>query len=448
MQQIMLPYREEALSYFNMLSDYRWAVFLDSGDSREGLQRYSIITAEPLMELMHEQEFCVVKQGAKQRFQGEVWQCLDFLLQQLPQNTGFPFCGGVIGYLSYDLGSDDFKPSEKGERMMPLAVAGLYQWCLLIDHQEQRSLLLSWDDGYNLDYWKAKLQTVSVDQIIKKGGACSTKSNMSFSYYKKAFRQIKQYLFNGDCYQVNFAQRFETDLGNEITARELYQCLRDINKVPFGGWLHYPFADVLSFSPECFITLDGQKVATYPIKGTCARENERVRDKENRDALEQSDKNRAENLMIVDLMRNDLGRVCIKGSIQVPELFEVKSFQYVHHLQSKITGVLAKGFNAVSLLKACFPGGSITGAPKKRAMEVIDELEKNHREIYCGSIFYMTKDKMVSNIAIRTAVYKAGKLYYWAGGGIVDDSQVDDEYQETLDKARVFSSLQDLQDIN
>ena len=182
-------------------------------------------------------------------------------------------------------------------------------------------------------------------------------------------------------------------------------------------------------------------MATYPIKGTCARKNETGEDKKNRQKLEQSEKNRAENLMIVDLMRNDLGRVCVKGSIQVPELFKIKSFQYVHHLQSQITGELAKGLNAVSLMKACFPGGSITGAPKKRAMEVIDELEKNHREIYCGSIFYMTKDKMVSNIAIRTAVYKAGKLYYWAGGGIVHGSEVDDEYQETLDKARVFSSL-------
>ena len=260
MQKIMLPYQADSLSYFNRVSDLRWAILLDSGGGETALQRYSVITAEPLMELLYENKLCRVKKGGEQVFQGEVWQCLDFLLQQLPADTEFPFLGGIVGYLSYDLGSDDFKPSEKGKRMMPLAVAGLYQWCLLIDHQQQSANLLSWDDSYDLNCWKEKFQNISVSQCIKsikKNGNFSVNTNISFTAYKQAFKQIKAYLFNGDCYQVNFAQRFETELGGDLTAGEVYCRLRSINKVPFGGWLHYPFADVLSFSPECFLTLDG-----------------------------------------------------------------------------------------------------------------------------------------------------------------------------------------------
>jgi para-aminobenzoate synthetase component 1 len=214
------------------------------------------------------------------------------------------------------------------------------------------------------------------------------------------------------------------------------------NPAPYGALLEYPFGQVLSSSPEQFLQLHNGRALTRPIKGTRSRGDSAEVDLAHRADLLSSDKDRAENLMIVDLLRNDLGKVCRPGSIEVPGLFEVESFATVHHLVSTVTGELRDGMDAIDLIMAGFPGGSITGAPKRRAMEIIDELEPVRREVYCGSVIRLGFDgNLDSSITIRTALMRDRELFYWAGGGIVADSDCDAEYQESLDKAAAFLRL-------
>jgi len=257
---------------------------------------------------------------------------------------------------------------------------------------------------------------------------------MTRSEYGRTFARVKSYLLEGDCYQVNLAQCFSAPVSGDPFAG--YQALRWLNPAPFSAYLKTPFARILSSSPERFLAVREGRVETRPIKGTRPRGRTPEADAALQQELAESAKDRAENLMIVDLLRNDLGRVCTPGSVQVPELFAVESYATVHHLVSTVTGRLAPGRDAASLLRACFPGGSITGAPKIRAMEIIEELEPRRRGVYSGAIGYLGFDgAMDTNIAIRTLIHGANQIRFWAGGGIVHDSRVEEEYRETLDKA-------------
>ncbi|WP_413698662.1 aminodeoxychorismate synthase component I [Psychromonas sp. KJ10-10] len=269
-------------------------------------------------------------------------------------------------------------------------------------------------------------------------------SNMSKAQYSDKFNQIQAYILSGDCYQVNLAQRFKAKYsGDEYKA---YQALLADNSPPFATFLRLPEQVILSLSPERFLKLEADIIETKPIKGTRPRFKELSLDQQSMSALQQSEKDRSENLMIVDLLRNDIGRVCQPGSVKVPRLFDIESFPAVHHLVSTVTGKLEDKYQVEDLLKACFPGGSITGAPKIRAMEIIAELEPNRRQSYCGSIGYISNNgKMDTNIAIRTLICTQGEIYCWAGGGLVADSQVDAEYQECFDKvSKILPCLTDL----
>jgi len=265
---------------------------------------------------------------------------------------------------------------------------------------------------------------------------------MSFEQYARAFHRIKHYICEGDCYQVNLAQRFDTRVEGSLW--QAYRILRKRNPAPFSAYMNTPCCQILSCSPERFLKVRDGVVETRPIKGTrprspCPEEDQRLAQE-----LKYSDKDRAENLMIVDLLRNDLGKVCIPGTIRVPELFDIESFATVHHLVSTITGELGENSDSPGLLRACFPGGSITGAPKLRAMEIIEELEPHRRGVYCGSIGYVGFDgAMDTSIAIRTLVHSTGSLRFWAGGGIVADSELEAEYQETFDKVAAILKLLD-----
>jgi para-aminobenzoate synthetase component 1 len=222
----------------------------------------------------------------------------------------------------------------------------------------------------------------------------------------------------------------------------LYRALRHSNPAPFGAYLNTPFGQLLSASPERFLQVRERQVETRPIKGTRPRDPDPQRDRALAEALLWSEKDRAENLMIVDLLRNDLGKVCQLGSVRVPELFTLESFASVHHLVSTVTGRLAEGFDALDLFAASFPGGSITGAPKRRAMEIIDELEPDRRGPYCGAIGYFGFDgAMDSNIAIRTLIHRQGRVEFSAGGGVVIDSDPQAEYRESFDKAALLLKL-------
>ena len=263
----------------------------------------------------------------------------------------------------------------------------------------------------------------------------SLSSTFSRTEYHSAVNKIKEYLHSGDTYQVNISHRFECEFtGDEWN---LYKNLREDNPAPFGAYLKFPMVQILSSSPEQFLSLDGTFIETRPIKGTNPRGETQEIDAQMARDLFNSNKDRAENIMIVDLLRNDLGKVCTIGSVKVPSLFSLEAHPTVWHLVSTITGSLAPKNTVVDLIRATFPGGSITGTPKIRAMEIIEEIEPVRRQVYCGSIGYISfTGNMKTNIAIRTIVIKNGHIYLPVGGGIVADSDPETEYQETLDKAK------------
>jgi para-aminobenzoate synthetase component 1 len=268
----------------------------------------------------------------------------------------------------------------------------------------------------------------------------SVKSNLGKDDYARAFDRVQAHIAQGDCYQVNLTQRFSANVrGN---AWHAYENLRRINPAPFSAFLQHPACRVLSSSPERFLKLTGEHVETQPIKGTRPRSADGRRDKALAEELRASEKDRAENVMIVDLLRNDLGKQCVPGSVSASRLFDVESFASVHHLVSTVEGRLNPGRHAADLLRACFPGGSITGAPKLRAMEIIESLEPQRRSVYCGAIGYIGFDgNMDTNIAIRTLLETGKKIHAWAGGGIVVDSQLESEYQESFDKAAAMLAV-------
>jgi para-aminobenzoate synthetase component 1 len=262
------------------------------------------------------------------------------------------------------------------------------------------------------------------------------RSSFTHGGYVEAVSRVREYILAGDIFQANLSQRFEAPLGEAPWS--LYRRLRSRNAAPFAAFLDFPDVTVLSASPERFLSVDEQgHVETRPIKGTRPRGVGPEHDAALGQALSESAKDRAENLMIVDLMRNDLSRVCVPGSVRVQELFALERYATVHHLVSTVAGRLAPGRDALDLLRATFPGGSITGAPKLRAMEIITELEPSARGVYCGSIGYLSvTGALDTSIAIRTVVARGGRLYFSAGGGIIADSDPEQEYRETLDKAR------------
>jgi para-aminobenzoate synthetase component I len=264
------------------------------------------------------------------------------------------------------------------------------------------------------------------------------RSSFTRAGYLDAVSRVREYIFAGDIFQANLSQRFEVT--SDESAWSFYTRLRQRNAAPFGAFLDFPEVIIVSASPERFLRVDAnRRVETRPIKGTRPRGLGPEHDAALGQALSESAKDRAENLMIVDLMRNDLSRVCAPSSVHVSELFSLEHYATVHHLVSTVVGELRPGTDAIDLLRAAFPGGSITGAPKLRAMEIIAELEPSRRGVYCGSIGYwsVTGD-LDTNIAIRTAVVQDRRVYFSAGGGIVADSDPEQEYLETLDKARAM----------
>jgi para-aminobenzoate synthetase component 1 len=253
--------------------------------------------------------------------------------------------------------------------------------------------------------------------------------------YLAQISKIKNLIAAGDCYQVNLSQKFAVPVHQPPAL--IYQHLRAVSPSPYAAYLNLGDAQILSSSPELFLELDGRRVITRPIKGTRPRGADSLEDAKLKEELSLSVKDRAELLMITDLERNDLGRVCRPGSVRVSALRTVESYPQVHHLVSTIEGDLGENRDVVDVLKATFPGGSITGAPKIRAMQVIRELEPHAREIYCGAIGYVSLNgKAQFNVAIRTMAVKDGQAHFWSGGGIVADSDPQAEYEETLVKAR------------
>ncbi|WP_270693459.1 MULTISPECIES: aminodeoxychorismate synthase component I [unclassified Aeromonas] len=357
--------------------------------------------------------------------------------------TRLPFIGGALGLFGYDLGRrfERLPVQAAADIAVPDMAVGIYDWALLRNVASGDWQLVHWGDEAGLAKrlaWLEQQQAAPLPAFSLQG---SWQSNMSRAEYGEKFARIQEYLAAGDCYQINLTQRFSAPYqGDEWQA---YCLLASANKAPFSAFIRLPDSALLSLSPERFLLLDGRHIETKPIKGTRPRHPDPATDRQVALELAQADKDRSENLMIVDLLRNDIGRVSRPGSVSVPHLFSVESFPAVHHLVSTIHGELDARWQGVDLLRACFPGGSITGAPKIRAMEIIEELEPQRRNAYCGSIGYLSQHgRMDTSICIRTLIAEAGRLHCWAGGGIIADSDADSEYQETYDKvARILPPL-------
>jgi len=445
---IALPYRPDSAPLFAAVVDRRWPVFLDSGRPYCTQGRYDILSADPRTRLVTRGPLTEVRVGRA----GWTSVADPFSLVQealgprRPKVSGLPFSGGAIGWFAYDLARRlECLPSLALDvEGTPDMAVGIYDWALVVDHEERCTRLVARDPGRLAKYRALFAAALAGRQVARSrvpfrvlDRVCS---NLSRGRYLHAVGRIQHYLREGDCYQVNLAQRFAVPAQGDPW--QAYQDLRVINPAPFSAYLATPDCQVLCSSPERFLLVRDGAVETRPIKGTRPRVADPGEDRLLAQALQASPKDRAENVMIVDLLRNDLGKVCAIGSIQVPELFKVEGFARVHHLVSTVRGRLAEGRTAVDLLRACFPGGSITGAPKRRAMEVIEELEPQRRGIYCGAIGYLGHDgAMDTNIVIRTLVYSNGVARLWAGGGIVADSDPEAEYRETLDKAAPLLDL-------
>ncbi|HHQ4478899.1 aminodeoxychorismate synthase component I [Aeromonas sp. 95A] len=410
---------------------------------------FDIITADPLATLETRGEVTTLRVGAdisehsedplallahtQQQLLGELDLCA----------THLPFIGGALGLFGYDLGRrfERLPVQAAADIAVPDMVVGIYDWALLRNVATGDWQLVHWGDEAGLAKrlaWLEQQQTKPAPAFALQG---SWQSNMSRAEYGEKFARIQEYLAAGDCYQINLTQRFSAPYqGDEWQA---YCLLATANKAPFSAFIRLPESALLSLSPERFLLLDGRHIETKPIKGTRPRHPDPATDRQVALELAQAEKDRSENLMIVDLLRNDIGRVSRPGSVSVPHLFAVESFPAVHHLVSTIHGELDARWQGVDLLRACFPGGSITGAPKIRAMEIIEELEPQRRNAYCGSIGYLSQHgRMDTSICIRTLIAEAGRLHCWAGGGIIADSDADSEYQETYDKvARILPPL-------
>jgi para-aminobenzoate synthetase component 1 len=452
-----------------------YRIFLDSATPGVRLGRFSFLAAEPVAVIRskRDQTTCLSATGEARAIQATPLDAVrDWLgrfkaapIDQLP-----PFQGGAAGYIGYEFGRtlEPMPESRYDDLGLPDLVLGIYDWVIAWDHAANRAWLVStgipeervdlrlvhaqrrrdavlaslrgqrsafesaWVD------WPPGRVTAPSYQVEEPSlsGISGLRSSFTRDAYMNAVGTVREYILAGDIFQANLSQRFEAPLTE--APWPLYKRLRTRNSAPFAAFLDFPEAAILSASPERFLRVapDGW-VETRPIKGTRPRGLGPEHDAHLGRELVESEKDQAENLMIVDLMRNDLSRVCRPGSVRVSELFALEHYATVHHLVSTVVGQLDPAHDPLALLQAAFPGGSVTGAPKLRAMEIIAELEPSERGVYCGCIGYASvTGALDTSIAIRTAVARQGRLTFSAGGGITFASELLQEYRETLDKAR------------
>ncbi|MCI0682623.1 MAG: aminodeoxychorismate synthase component I [Gemmataceae bacterium] len=436
------------------LADLPHLLFLDSAHS-SSLGRYSYVTADPF-----QWKTCATDAVARvQPLHALQSQLRQFRIRAVPDLP--PFQGGAAGLFGYDLGHEMERLPRPAvdDLQTPALAVGLYDWVISFDHRERTAWLVSTglpETTPPARAARAVRRLAEVQRHLDRGAAGSSvraseplalrtsswpvpglrdvSSNFSRESYLAMIRRAVEYIHAGDCFQVNLAQRLVAP--QRHGSLEIYERLRQRNPAPFAGYFDLGEYVIASASPERFLRMDNGHVETRPIKGTRSRGVTPEEDFARADDLRTSAKDRAENVMIVDLLRNDLGRVCAYGSINVAALCRLESFQYVHHLVSEVHGRLRPGLDALDLVKATFPGGSVTGAPKIRAMEIIAELEGVARGPYCGSLGFIGFDgAMDLNILIRTLLLGRGWASIHAGGGIVADSDPEREYEETWHKA-------------
>jgi len=458
-----------------------YRLLLDSAARASGLGRYSFLAADPAVVVRSKgrvSECVTLHDGACRRLDVDALTAVRDLLaeHETPHIAGLPpFQCGAAGYIGYDWGAtlERLPAPEYDDLGIPDVVLGIYDCVIAWDHAEGRAWIMS--SGFPehgaagrhraADRLASVRQTVSEPQpsIVDTRGVPATRlvgrasaapsfpmpdvdgaddiglrSSFTRAAYRDAVSRVREYILAGDIFQANISQRLEAPLAD--TPWRLYRRLRAINPAAFAAYLDFDGIIVASASPERFLKVDdARRVETRPIKGTRPRGIGPEHDFALGVALTESAKDRAENLMIVDLLRNDLSRVCAPGSVRVPELFGLEHHATVHHLVSTVTGQLGGNADTFDLLRATFPGGSITGAPKIRAMEIIAEIEPSRRGVYCGAIGYLSATGALdTSIVIRTYLALGNRVYFSVGGGIVADSDPEDEYRETLHKARAL----------
>ena len=454
---------------FEFLKDRPFSFFLDSGMDPQKLGRYSFMGSDPFLVLKSRgKEVALLFNDRQEIVIGNPFDVLGQMLEKYaiePCPSPIPFIGGAVGYFSYDLCHfiERLPSTAIDDLKLPECYLAFYDAIIAFDHLDGRLYIASTgfpemeedrrikkarerieelsdviaERHYSEAAFSSKKAETPCYELASSTKSTKIKANFTHEEYVEAVAAAREYICAGDIFQVNLSQRFDVDL--PIAPYELYRRLRLINPAPFAGYLNFEGVTICSASPERFLRLQGDLVQTRPIKGTRPRGKSADEDEALSRELLQSVKDRAENVMIVDLERNDLGRVCRYGTISVEELWALERYATLFHLTSTVEGRLSQDKNRIDLLKATFPGGSITGAPKVRAMEIIDRLEPTKRSVYTGSMGYLSFDgEMDINIVIRTFIIKEGKAYFQVGGGIVYDSDPEAEYVETMDKARAL----------
>ena len=445
----------EPVAAFEALRGLAWPMLLDSARADPRLGRWSYVAADPFLTLTSKDGRLTL---GERSFTGDPFAVLQRALAHYPldHDPGLPppFQTGAMGWFGYDLAHhlEHLPHPALDDLALPDLGIGFYDTLLAFDVLERRAWLLSsgWPETSpeasmhrrkaRADALQARLEPATTPGPVPElNGETRIRSNFTRADYETAVQRVVDYILAGDIFQANLSQRFLAELPAGLDGWGLYRRLRMRNPAPFAAYLKTAGVEIVSASPERFLRLEGRQVETRPIKGTRPRGAVPEEDRRLGEELVASEKDRAENVMIVDLLRNDLSRVCRDHSVLTPEICVLESFATVHHLVSTVAGELRPGLDAVDLLRATFPGGSITGAPKIRAMEIIAELEPTRRGPYCGAIGWLGGDGwMDTSITIRTYAIKDGKVAFQAGGGIVADSDPAAEYEETLDKARAL----------
>jgi para-aminobenzoate synthetase component 1 len=420
------------------------AIWLDSGNATFERASYEIIASRPthsarIETVAADGSYIIEGAGDDRR---DIFAHIERIQRPMapPANVDLPFYGGVLGYLGYDLNRslERLCPAPPRPGPFPVAWLGYYPWALVQNIARRQAWLVA-DSPASLQ--AGRLWLASLDQGSPAEARFRLRSDWTATSSAKQYRQsvarIQRLILAGDCYQVNLAQHFTAAYsGNPWGA---YRHLREQLPAPFSAFINTGFGCLLSHSPERFVCIDNRRISTSPIKGTRPRGETAAIDERYARELLHSAKDRAENLMIVDLLRNDLGRSCRPGSIAADKLFALESYANVHHLVSTIHGELRSDVTALGALRSAFPGGSITGAPKIRAMDIINTLEPVSRSAYCGCVFYYSNHgRLDSNIAIRSLMTDGDRVHCWGGGGIVADSNPEQEYEESLNKIAIL----------
>ena len=454
---ISIPYRDP-FDYAMLFNQLNYFVFLESMKFDSKLGRYSYIAIDPFATFIYRDNkihfFNQEVMGTENIFTLLHNRLKTFSLSLNPDLP--PFQGGVAGFFSYDLIRDleNLPTYAQDDMQYPRMAVGLYDLIIAFDHVKQRAWIVS--SGLpeknkarrisraqlRLSWCLRKIKCIKTQKLGKEPLVSKSKISNHFTkkMYIEAIEKCQRYILEGDIFEVNLSQRFQSvfPINSEFI---LYQRIRTVNPATFGAYVRFDDTTIISSSPERFLKVYNRQVETRPIKGTVRRSKNAKEDYALAQQLAMSSKDRAENTMIVDLMRNDLSKVCFIGSIRVPTYCQIESYETVHHLVSAIEGELKNNFHAIDLLRSAFPGGSVTGAPKIRAMEIIEELEPTRRGPYCGSVGYIGFDgNMDTSILIRTYIIKNQILTFQVGGAIVLDSNPLAEYEETLIKAEALKN--------